>query len=157
MTIYFIVMKWLRVFCKMSDDKIKNINTVLYIEDNCASLRIVADILHKQSNILLLSAMDGEYGLELANEYLPELILLDINLPKMNGYEVLEKLKSNPETKNIPTIAFTADAMLKDVERGLKAGFKDYITKPIVLNLFIESIRKVLDESNNMEMKANSA
>ena len=151
MAVCFIVMKQLRVFCKMRADKITNINTVLYIEDDCASLRIVEDVLHTQSNIILLSAMDGEYGLELANEYLPELILLDIKLPKMNGYEVLEKLKLNPETKNIPTIAFTADAMPNDIERGLKAGFNDYITKPIVLTLFVESVIRVLDEGSNMQ------
>ena len=126
--------------------KSKEKNTILYIEDNCSNLRIVAAILKMQSNILLLSAMEGEYGLELANDYLPELILLDINLPDMNGYEILDELKSKPATKDIPVIAVTADAMLDDVERGFKAGFRHYITKPIKLDFFVETINKVLDE-----------
>lgn len=125
--------------------RLKEKNTILYIEDNCAHLRVVAAIFKKQLNILLLSAMEGEYGLELANEYLPELILLDIKLPKMDGYEILDKLKSNPATKDIPVIAITADAMLTDIERGLNAGFRHYITKPLILDLFVETINKVLD------------
>ena len=133
------------------DNKIMSENTnirktVLYIEDNAANMRVVEAIIQRKSNINLLSAIDGEYGLELAKKYLPDLILLDIHLPKMGGYEVFEKLKSTAATKNIPVIALTADAMPIDIEKGLKAGFFRYITKPIKIDLLMNAVDAALKE-----------
>jgi len=115
---------------------------LLYIEDNSANLRVVEAMLRKQHNITLISAGDGNYGLELAQRYLPEVILLDIKLPGMDGFEVLKALQSLPETRDIPVIAISADALPIDVQRGLDAGFRYYLTKPIEKNELIEAIRR---------------
>ena len=117
---------------------------ILYIEDNHANLRVVETFLEKHSNVKLLKAANGEDGLEMANKYLPDLILLDLHLPKMGGYEVLENLKHNKITKDIAIIALTADAMPLDIERGLMAGFDQYITKPIDLNVLLTAVDKIL-------------
>jgi PAS domain S-box-containing protein len=110
--------------------------TVLYIEDNPANLRLVNQLLSRRSNIHVWSAPEPLLGLELAVEHKPDLILLDINLPGMNGYEVLKQLKNSTVTSGIPVIAISANAMPKDIEKGREAGFDNYVTKPIdVMNL----------------------
>ena len=120
-----------------------NKSTVLYIEDNPANLRLVQQLLRKRENITMLSAPEPFLGIDLAIENIPELILLDINLPGIDGYEVLKKLKSHIVTKKIPIIAISANAMDRDIEKGLQAGFDDYITKPInVMNLL-----KIIDNT----------
>ena len=105
--------------------------SVLYIEDNPANLRLVEQILSRVPNLQVLSAAEPLAGLALAEEHIPDLILLDINLPDMDGYEVLEKLRSNSKTSKITVIAVSANAMPKDVSKGEAAGFDSYITKPI--------------------------
>jgi len=104
---------------------------VLYIEDNVSNLRVVEAMLRHYPSLKLISANNGSFGLEAAKEYRPDVILLDINLPDMNGYDVLKILRQNSATGNIPVIALSADAMPIDVERGLAAGFDDYLTKPV--------------------------
>jgi CheY-like chemotaxis protein len=79
----------------------------------------------------LLDAHSAELGLFLAIDHRPDLILLDLNLPGMNGYEVLSRLREHPDTVGIPVIAVTANAMPHDVARGELAGFEDYLTKPL--------------------------
>ena len=118
--------------------------TILYIEDNPANLRLVTQVLGRLPNIRLWSAHEGKLGLELAMEYVPDLILLDINLPGLNGYDVLERLKQHKSTAEIPVIAISANAMTKDIERGYAAGFNEYITKPIDINKLISSVDKHL-------------
>ncbi|MDH5393005.1 MAG: response regulator [Gammaproteobacteria bacterium] len=105
--------------------------TVLYIEDNPANLRLVSQSLGYRKNIFMWSAHEPLLGLELATEHKPSLILLDINLPGLNGFEVLKKLRQNALTAHIPVIAVSANAMPGDIEKGMAAGFDDYITKPI--------------------------
>ena len=105
--------------------------TVLYIEDNPANLRLVEQILESIPDLHMWSAPEPLLGLELAMEHLPDLILLDINLPGMDGYEVLKQLRKNDTSREIPIIAISANAMPKDIEKGKKAGFDGYITKPI--------------------------
>ncbi len=114
--------------------------TILYIEDNPANLRLVQKILTKRSNTVLLTAENGEQGLLLADSKHPQLILLDINMPGMDGFEVLRRLQANPLTSQLPVIAISANAMQGDIERGKAAGFVDYITKPLQVPAFLQSI-----------------
>ncbi|MGD8594826.1 MAG: ATP-binding protein [Gammaproteobacteria bacterium] len=104
---------------------------VLYIEDNVSNLRVVEAMLRHHPKLKLMSANNGSFGLELAQEYRPDVVLLDIHLPDMNGYDVLQALRQNVMTGRIPVIALSADAMPIDVEQGLAAGFDDYLTKPV--------------------------
>jgi len=113
---------------------------VLYVEDNPANLKLVANILGKLPHIHLLSAHMPDLGLELAQARKPDLILLDINMPGMDGYQMLKILKQNPELKQIPIVAVTANAMPRDIQRGKEAGFTDYVTKPIQVREFLQRI-----------------
>ena len=122
-------------------------HSVLYIEDNPANLRLVSQLLRRQPNICMWSAHEPLLGLELAEEHKPDLVLLDINLPGMDGFEVLEQLRKRKSTSATPVIAISANAMPADIERGLEAGFDDYITKPINVKTLIGSVNKALDRS----------
>jgi K+-sensing histidine kinase KdpD len=104
---------------------------VLYIEDNPSNLRLMAQVLGRRKHIHLLTAHTPELGIELALARKPELILLDINMPGMDGYQVLEVFKAENSLKQIPVVAVTANAMTRDIERGIAAGFSDYLTKPL--------------------------
>jgi signal transduction histidine kinase/ActR/RegA family two-component response regulator len=104
---------------------------VLCIEDNPANLRLIEGIFARQTNIRLLSALAPGLGLELARTHRPALILLDINLPDMDGFAVMQCLRENEATRQIPVLAISANAMPKDIERGKAAGFVAYMTKPI--------------------------
>lgn len=105
--------------------------TVLYIEDNPANLRLVRKIISTHTNLLLLDACNAEQGLEIATAHHPDLILLDINLSGMNEFQALRHLQDNPITCDIPVVAISANAMERDVKKGLTAGFTDYLTKPL--------------------------
>lgn len=117
---------------------------LLYIEDNPANLKLVQEIVRFRPDLRLLSAPDGHFGLSLARSQHPEVILMDLNLPGMSGFEVLAELRRDPDTASIPAIALTANAMPRDVERGLAAGFDRYLTKPIDIDRFNEAIDGVL-------------
>ncbi len=117
-------------------------HTVLYVEDNPVNIKLVAQILGRRKHIRLLTAHTPELGIELAQTQLPDLIMLDINLPGMNGYQVLELFQKDPYLKHTPVIAITANAMQRDIERGKAAGFADYLTKPID----IPTLFRVLDK-----------
>jgi len=117
---------------------------VVYVEDNEINLRLVEKLFKRSPDAQLLSAQTGEEGLKLIQTHLPDLVLLDIHLPGMSGYEVLEKMKQDPQTCNIPAIAVSANAMPADIEKGIKAGFKDYLTKPIEVGSFLRQVEKVL-------------
>ena len=117
---------------------------VLYIEDNPANLKLVQEIVRFRPDLRLLSAPDGHFGLSIARSQRPEVILMDLNLPGMNGFAVLAALRRDPDTAAIPAIALTANAMPSDVERGLAAGFDRYLTKPIDIDKFNEAIDGVL-------------
>ena len=119
---------------------------LIYIEDNAANLRLVQKILLKQPHIMLYTATNASEGLELIQREQPELVLLDINLPGRNGYQVLEILRQNPSTQNLPVIAISANAMQRDIERGLAAGFIHYLTKPLNVTAFIQVLNQTLLE-----------
>lgn len=119
---------------------------VLCIEDNAANLKLVEAMLRNQPALTLLSASTGEHGLELARRYRPDLILLDIHLPGMDGYAVLKELRADAHTRDIAVIALSADAMPIDVERGLASGFHQYITKPVNVTELIDAIYSAMPE-----------
>ncbi|OOZ41472.1 hypothetical protein BOW53_03615 [Solemya pervernicosa gill symbiont] len=114
---------------------------VLYIEDNSANMRLVAQFISKRPQVRLLEAATPSIGLELATAHHPDLILLDINMPEMDGYQVLKRLQKSDELRHIPVIAVTADAMPHDIKRGLEAGFSDYLTKPLNIEDFFSHHR----------------
>ncbi|MHA7817448.1 MAG: PAS domain S-box protein [Pseudohaliea sp.] len=107
--------------------------SVLYIEDNPANLRLMEQILARRGDVHLLTAHTPGLGIELAMAWEPQLILLDINLPGMDGYEVLKVLGAEERTRRIPVVAVTANAMPRDIERGRQAGFVDYLPKPLAI------------------------
>jgi len=114
---------------------------VLCIEDNPANLKLMRKIFGLRPEFTLLDAMNAELGLEIARRERPDMILLDINLPGMDGFAALAVLKSDPATCAIPVIAVTANAMKHDIDRGKSAGFADYLTKPID----IARLQQILD------------
>ena len=116
------------------------IRTVLSVEDNPANLKLVQQIIARHSEIRLLTAMNGNSGIEIARASRPDVILMDINLPDISGFAALKILNSDPATAHIPVIAISANAMRTDIERGLKAGFFRYITKPIRVDEFMEAL-----------------
>lgn len=120
--------------------------TVLYVEDNPANLRLVSHLMAQRPDIHLLTALEPHQGLELAAVYRPDLILLDINLPGMDGYEVLNRLRDGEVGRDIPILAISANAMSKDVERGLQAGFNAYLTKPLNVEMFLSDVNKHLEQ-----------
>lgn len=120
--------------------------TLLYIEDSPSHVSLMETILNDIGNIDLLTAHTPVLGLELADAHKPDIILSDICLPGMDGYELLEKIKANPRTSHIPVIAISANAMASEVEAGLLAGFRRYFTKPINVVEFRKALRELLDD-----------
>ncbi|MGD2119589.1 MAG: ATP-binding protein [Chromatiales bacterium] len=118
--------------------------TVLYIEDNPANLRLVEQIVARLEHIHLLTADNPALGIELVRAHRPELILLDINMPGMDGYKVLEILKADADLKHIPVVAVTAKAMQEDIEHGKAAGFIEYLTKPLDVPRFHTLLEQLL-------------
>jgi CheY-like chemotaxis protein len=116
------------------------LHTLLYVEDNPANLMLVEDILARRPDIRLLSARDGKSGIELARAALPNVILMDINLPGISGIKALKILSEDPLTAHIPVVALSANAIPRDIEKGLEAGFFRYLTKPIKVSEFMETL-----------------
>lgn len=114
--------------------------TVLYIEDNLANLKLVERVLAVRSSIQLLSAMQGQVGIDLARQHRPDLILLDLHLPDMDGDEVLPRLLEYPETKGIPVVMLSADATPGQAQRLLNAGARAYLTKPLDIQRFMTTL-----------------
>jgi signal transduction histidine kinase/CheY-like chemotaxis protein len=122
----------------------ERMHTLLYVEDNPANLKLVQEIVRFRSDLRLLSAPDGHLGIELAKAHLPDLILMDLNLPCVSGVDALSELSKDPRTAHIPIIALTANAMPGDVEKGLASGFFRYLTKPINIDEFTDAINSTL-------------
>ena len=119
--------------------------TVLYVEDNPANMELVEELIGRFANIRLTTAMNGTLGIEVARATLPQVILLDINLPGISGVKVLKILREEPATAHIPVIAVSANAMPRDIEKGLEAGFFRYLTKPIKIKQFMETLEAALE------------
>jgi signal transduction histidine kinase/AmiR/NasT family two-component response regulator len=116
------------------------LRTLLYVEDNPANLELVEQIIARRPDLRLLSAADGDLGIEFARAYLPEVILMDINLPGTSGVEAMKILRADPATAHIPIIALSANALAHDIEKALAAGFFNYLTKPIKVNAFMDAL-----------------
>jgi CheY-like chemotaxis protein len=117
-----------------------HVATLLYIEDNQPNVELVQHILSFRPGITLLTAPDGATGLRLAARYQPDLILLDLNLPDLQGDEVLAKLRASGRTAAIPVVMISADATAGQIDRLLAAGATAYLTKPLDVRRFLEMI-----------------
>jgi CheY-like chemotaxis protein len=119
--------------------------TLLYVEDNPANLKLIEQLIARRPDMRLLSARDGNLGIQLARANQPEVILMDINLPGISGIEALRILREDPATAHIPIVALSANAMPRDIEKGLQAGFFRYLTKPIKVNEFMHTLDVALE------------
>jgi PAS domain S-box-containing protein len=121
------------------------LRTLLYVEDNPANLMLIEQLVARRPDMRLLSARDGNLGIQLARANQPEVILMDINLPGISGTEALRILREDPATARIPVVALSANAMPRDIEKGLEAGFFRYLTKPIKVNEFLQTLDVALE------------
>src|SRR4051812_1599970 len=120
---------------------------LLYVEDNPANLELVEQLIARRSDLRLLSAAEATLGIEFARAYQPAEILMDINLPGISGLEAMKILRADPGTAHIPIIALSANAVPRDVERSLEAGFFNYLTKPIKVDQFMDALDAALKVS----------
>jgi PAS domain S-box-containing protein len=129
--------------------------TLLYVEDNPANLMLVEDLIARRPDIRLLSARDGNRGVEIAQASRPDVILMDINLPGISGIQALRILAEDPATAHIPVIALSANVMPRDIEKSLEAGFFRYLTKPIKVNEFMDTLDVALKFAKAQSARAN--
>ncbi|MDE2004405.1 MAG: response regulator, partial [Betaproteobacteria bacterium] len=108
--------------------------------DNPANLELVEQLIARRPDLRLLSAADGDLGIEFARSYQPDVILMDINLPGISGIQAMKVLRADPATAHIPIMALSANAVPRDIARGLEAGFFDYLTKPIKVGEFMAAV-----------------
>jgi len=134
---------------KAADLAAASTRTILYIEDNPANLRLMERIMAKRDGVRLMTADRPGIGMELAAAHRPDLILLDITLPDMDGYAVLSRLRAQEEIRTIPVIGISANAMPKDLERARAAGFADYLTKPLDIARLLAAIDELIEPKGN--------
>lgn len=120
---------------------------ILYVEDNPANLALVEQLIARRSDLRLLTATDGNRGIELARIHRPAVILMDINLPGISGFGALRVLREDVATARIPIMALSANAVPRDIEKGMEAGFFRYLTKPIKVDEFMEALDVALQEA----------
>ncbi len=118
--------------------------TLLYVEDNPANLMLVEDLITRRGDLRMLTALDGITGVAIARMEKPDVILMDINLPGITGIKAMKLLAADPSTTNIPVIALSANAIPRDIKVGLEAGFFRYLTKPIKVNEFMDTLDDAL-------------
>jgi PAS domain S-box-containing protein len=118
--------------------------TLLYVEDNPANMELVAQLIARYPDIRLLTAVNGTVGIELARTAQPTVILMDINLPGISGTRALQVLREDPTTAHIPVVALSANAMPRDIAKGLEVGFFHYLTKPIKVDEFMHTLNAAL-------------
>ena len=123
-----------------------NKKTILHIEDNESNRKIVRDLLSRAS-YRLIEAIDGELGVVMAVQQLPDLILMDLQMPKMSGLEATRQLRANPKTANIPIIAVTSFALSGDDQKAMEAGANAYLAKPYSPRKLLSLIREFLPET----------
>jgi PAS domain S-box-containing protein len=129
--------------------------TLLYVEDNPANLMLVEDLIARRPDIRLLTARDGNRGIEIARASRPDVILMDINLPGISGIKALRILAEDPTTAHIPVVALSANAIPHDIAKGLEAGFFRYLTKPIKVNEFMDTLDVALKFAKAQSARAN--
>lgn len=122
--------------------------TLLYIEDNLSNVKLIEHLLCDQPNIGLMTAMQGQLGIDLARKHTPDLILLDLHLPDLPGWEVLARLKADEVTRQIPVVIISADATPRQIERLMNAGARGYLTKPLDMTQFFQVVEETADSSN---------
>jgi CheY-like chemotaxis protein len=120
--------------------------SVLYVEDNPANLTLVRNIFATLTDVTMIEAMDGAMGIAMAKQHCPDVIILDLNLPDMSGYAVLQRLKRIPELAATPVLALSAGALPRDIKQGLEAGFLRYLTKPLDVKKFLGAIDAALSQ-----------
>jgi len=120
------------------------LRTLLYVEDNPANLQLVEQLIARRPGMRLLAAADADTGVEIARMRQPDVILMDINLPGISGIEALAILRRDPTTASIPVVALSANAIPRDIEKGLEAGFCRYLTKPIKVHEFMDAVDEAL-------------
>ena len=118
--------------------------TVLYVEDNPANMTLVEQLIARRPDIRLLTAVNGTLGIEAARTSQPTVILMDINLPGISGVEALKVLRRDPATSHIPVVALSANALPRDIQSSLEAGFFRYLTKPIKVKEFMDTLNAAL-------------
>jgi PAS domain S-box-containing protein len=123
----------------------ERMRTLLYVEDNPANLKLIEKLVARRHDVRLLSAIDGNRGVELARTCQPDVILMDINLPGISGIEALRILRGDNSTSHIPVVALSANAIPRDIEKGLEAGFFRYLTKPIKVSDFTDALNAALE------------
>jgi signal transduction histidine kinase/DNA-binding response OmpR family regulator len=133
------------------------LRTLLYVEDNPANLMLVEQIIEGHPHMRMLSAHDGNLGIALARTHLPDVILLDINLPGISGFQALKTLREDPLTAHIPVIALSANAMPHDIEKGLEVGFFRYLTKPIKINELMDALGEALTVTEAVLLNTNES
>lgn len=129
---------------KNLDNTVQASGKILYIEDDLASLKLMQGIIRRSEGLSLLLAHNAELGLEMARTLDPDMIILDINLPGINGLQALESLKKMQIVPRIPVIALSAATTREDIKKGLDAGFQEYLTKPVDLHEVLGVINKLL-------------
>ena len=112
-----------------------------------ANLQLVEQLIGRRPDLRLLTAATGQLGIDQARAHLPEVILMDINLPGISGIQALQRLRADPLTAHIPVLAISANAMLGDIRKGLDLGFFRYLTKPIKVDEFMETLDLALQHS----------
>jgi PAS domain S-box-containing protein len=130
--------------------------TLLYVEDNPANLALVEQLIARRNDLRLLTAIDGHLGVQLARAYQPDVILMDINLPGISGFDALEILSKDPITAHIPVMALSANAVPRDIEKGLEAGFFRYLTKPIKVREFMDALDVALQYATENGLASES-
>jgi PAS domain S-box-containing protein len=130
------------------------LRTLLYVEDNPANLKLIEQLIGRRPDMRLLTAKDGDLGIQLARADQPEVILMDINLPGIGGIEALRILRADPVTAHIPVVALSANAMPRDIEKGLQAGFFRYLTKPIKVDEFMHTLDAVMEFARQEALRA---
>ncbi len=126
----------------VADDVPGRQGTILYIEDNAVNVLLVEELVKSLGGLVLVSELTGASGVSRAVGLQPDLILVDLQLPDFDGYEVLRRLRADPRTRCLPCVALSANAMPEDVRRGIAAGFADYWTKPIDFGVFLAALKK---------------
>ncbi len=119
--------------------------TLLYVEDNPANMELVEQLISRRTDLKLLTAINGHLGIVLARACQPDVILMDINLPGLSGFGCLKILRNDPATAHIPVMALSANAVPRDIEKGMEAGFFRYLTKPIKVVEFMGALDLALD------------
>jgi len=137
--------------CHEVSSEIIGVRTILYVEDNPSNMSLMKHILAMVPEYKMIEAHNGEIGIAMAEKHQPDLILMDINLPGMDGVTAMKQLASMDKTKHIPIVAVSANAMPNDVAQALEAGFHDYLTKPFQVDRLFEVLKQIFSQATQSD------